>query len=139
MIIFLIGIVILLIGIIAAIIESNTNSFNFSLEEALLWTAFIGITIGSIMVFVMTGIFITNHAGIDAGIHKYEIEHDGLVKRLEIINSDYEDVSKSDVIKDITEWNKDVYSEKYWSSNPWTNWFYSQRFVDSLEYIELEE
>lgn len=139
MIIFLIGIAILLIGIIAAIIELKVNINNSSLEEALLWISGIGIGIGASAVFIMFLVIIINHAGIDAEIHKYEIEHDGLVKRLEIINSDYEDVSKSDVIKDITEWNKSVYSRKYWSSNPWTNWFYSQRFVDSLEYIELEE
>ena len=36
------------------------------------------------------------------------IEYESLCNRLEIINSDYEDMSKSDVIKDVSEWNKMV-------------------------------
>lgn len=27
---------------------------------------------------------------------------------------------------------------KYWAKNPWTSWFWSQKLVDSLEYIELD-
>lgn len=50
-----------------------------------------------------------------------------------------EKVSKVTVIKDVQEWNSDVYSQKYWSESPWTNWFYSEEIVDSLEYIEMEE
>ena len=54
-----------------------------------------------------------------------------------IRKDEYEDVSKSDVIKDISEWNKKVYSCKHWANNPWTSWFYSKRVADSLEMIEM--
>ena len=54
------------------------------------------------------------------------------------ITSEYEDVSKSDVIKDIAEWNKNVYSEKHWAYNPWTSWFYFKRVADDMKMIEME-
>ena len=54
-------------------------------------------------------------------------------------NSDYEDASKAAVIQRVYEWNKKVYNAKYWSSNPLTNWFWNKKYVDSLEYIELED
>ena len=71
-------------------------------------------------------------------IQKTQITYEGLVKRLEIVNSEYENVSKSEVIKDISEWNKKVYSNKYCAESLWTNWLVSQKYADSLQYIELE-
>ena len=53
-----------------------------------------------------------------------------------IRKDEYEDVSKSDVIKDISEWNKKVYGYKHWAYNPWTNWFYSKRVADDMKMIE---
>lgn len=52
--------------------------------------------------------------------------------------SDYEDVSKTTVIANAYDWNKEVHNAKYWAKNPWTSWFWSQKLVDSLEYIELD-
>jgi hypothetical protein len=59
-----------------------------------------------------------------------------LQKRLEIVNSEYEDVSKSDVIKDIANWNQEAYNYKYWNSNLFTNWMYSDKVAESYKYIE---
>ena len=91
---------------------------------------------GGILAFTMSILIIINHVGVDATIEKNKIEYESLCERYEIVTSEYEDVSKSDVIKDIAEWNKKVYSEKYWAYNPWTNWFYSKRIVDDLKMIE---
>lgn len=85
---------------------------------------------------IMAFCIICAHIGVDATIEKNKIEYESLCERYEIVTSEYEDVSKSDVIKDIAEWNKKVYSEKYWAYNPWTNWFYSRRIVDDLKMIE---
>lgn len=38
---------------------------------------------------------------------------------------------------DIIDFNNRLRSEKYWSSNPWTNWFYNDR-VAEIGYIEYE-
>lgn len=75
------------------------------------------------------------HVGENKNIEMNNIEYESLCNRLEIINSDYEDMSKSDVIKDVSEWNKMVLEKKYWAKNQWTSWFFSQKVVDELKYI----
>lgn len=91
---------------------------------------------GGLIAFIMAICIICAHVGVDATIEENRIEYEALCERQEIINSEYEDVSKSDVIKDIAEWNKNVYSEKHWAYNPWTSWFYSKRVADELKMIE---
>lgn len=71
-------------------------------------------------------------------INQNKIRYESLEKRLEIIDSDYEDVSKSDVIKDIAEWNEEACDYHYWSDNPFTNWFYSKKIARSYKYIEYD-
>lgn len=93
--------------------------------------------LGGGIAFIMTICIICAHVGVDAQIEENRIEYESLCERQEIINSEYEDVSKSDVIKDIAEWNKKVYSTKHWAYNPWTNWFYSKRVADELKMIEV--
>ena len=78
------------------------------------------------------------HAVENKNIEMNNIEYEGLCQRLEIVNSEYEDMSKSDVIKDVSEWNKMVLEKKYWSKNPWTSWFFSQKVVDDLKYIDYK-
>ncbi len=91
---------------------------------------------GGLIAFIMAICIICAHVGVDAQIEENRIEYESLCERYEIVTSEYEDVSKSDVIKDIAEWNKNVYSEKHWAYNPWTSWFYSKRVVDELQMIE---
>ena len=93
---------------------------------------------GGIIGFAMLCIIIIAHVGVDAQIEENRIEYNALCQRYEIITSEYEDISKSDVIKDIAEWNKKVYSTKHWAYNPWTNWFYSKRVADDMKMIEME-
>lgn len=84
-------------------------------------------------------VIISGYALVNYTIQRNEIEYEGLCKRYEIVKSDYEDVSKSDVISDITEWNDKVYRTKYWTENPWTNWFNPKKIADNLNYIPLDE
>ena len=92
---------------------------------------------GGLIAFIMAVCIICAHVGVDATIEENRIEYESLCERYEIVTSEYEDVSKSDVIKDIAEWNKKVYSTKHWAYNPWTNWFYSKRIADDLKMIEV--
>ena len=64
------------------------------------------------------------------------IKYESLLERREIINSEYEDYSKSDVIRDIAEWNSDVAICKSLLESPWTNIIVSKKVVDNLKYIE---
>ena len=91
---------------------------------------------GGLIAFIMAICIICVRVGVDATIEENRIEYESLCERYEIVTSEYEDVSRSDVIKDIAEWNKNVYSEKHWAYNPWTSWFYSKRVADELQMIE---
>lgn len=91
---------------------------------------------GGVTAFIMTIIIFVEHVGVEVRIEKNRIKYESLCERNEIVVSEYEDVSKSDVIKDIAEWNQNVYSYKHWAYNPWTNWFYSKRIADQMEMIE---
>lgn len=92
--------------------------------------------IGLIIAVTMALFILFAHCVVGATIEQNRIEYESLCNRVEVISSDYEDVSKSEVIKDVAEWNKRVYSYKYWAYNPWTSWFYSRRIADELETIE---
>jgi hypothetical protein len=121
-------VVMLVLGII---IESKC-SYDLNVIGAIL--SFLGLTGLSISLTVI----IATHATSYKTIQQNKIEYDGLCKRYEIVKSEYEDVSKSDVIADITAWNKEVYNTEYWTENPWTNWFNPKSIADNLEYIPLE-
>jgi len=94
--------------------------------------------VGTFCLIVSLLVIIGVHATASKKIAQNKIDYDGLCKRYEVIKSEYEDVSKSDVIADITAWNIEVYNTKYWSENPWTNWFNPREIADNLEYIPLE-
>ena len=91
---------------------------------------------GALAGIIMICCIIIAHTGVDAQIEENRIEYEALCERQEVVMSEYEDVSKSDVIKDIAEWNQKVYSYKHWAYNPLTNWFYSKSVADELEMIE---
>ena len=106
-------------------------------EEGVLFGLGLLLTVGGgLIAFIMAICIIGAHVGIDAQIEENRIEYESLCQRYEIVTSEYEDVSKSDVIKDIAEWNKNVYSEKHWAYNPWTSWFCSKRVADDMKMIE---
>lgn len=127
MILFIGVIVIIAIGVV---IFNKTK--NYIVETIALITWVVGLGAAVAMAFII----IFAHCGVSATIERNRISYESLCKRNEIISSNYEDVSRSEVIKDVAEWNKSVYSYKYWAYNPWTNWFYSKRIADELEMIE---
>jgi len=97
------------------------------------------IIIGAICTTIVISVIISGHVGVEVTIEENRITYESLCERNEVISSEYEDVSRSEVIKDIAEWNKMVYSYKYWAYNPWTNWFHSKRVADELQMIERSE
>ena len=91
---------------------------------------------GCIAMLMCLGAIIGVHAMANSRINKNKIQYESLQKRLEIVNSEYEDVSKSDVIRDIANWNQKAYDYNYWNNNLFTNWFYSDKVAESYKYIE---
>ena len=129
MILTILAVAITVIGIVMIIKSGGYN-------EIVCGFGFLFAICGGLVAYIMVCCIICAHVGIDAQIEKNKIKYEALCERQENVDSEYEDVSKSDVIKDIAKWNEDVYSCKYWASNPWTSWFYSKRVVDSVEMIE---
>lgn len=107
-------------------------------NEVLMNCGFAATVAGGFAAVVMAFLIIVSHIGVDVAIEKNRIKYESLCERYELVESEYEDVSKSDIIKEITEWNLSVYSEKHWANNPWTSWFHSKRVADSVEMIEIK-
>ena len=132
MIITIASIVILLLGIFFFVVFGNDY-------EPAEYGGGILLLCGSMLLIGSILCIIFSHIAIQKTIQENQIAYEGLCKRLEIVNSDYEDISKSDVIADITEWNTKVYRIKYWAYNPWVDWFNPKEIADNLEYISLEK
>lgn len=120
--------------LLAAVIGFTIFSLTDNEDAVTIGGIFFGV--GALVAFLMLLTIVSEHVGVSATIAENQIEYESLCERKELITSEYEDVSKSDVIKDIAEWNKDVYSYQHWAYNPWTSWFYSKEIADSMEMIE---
>lgn len=125
---------IFIITVVAAIIGFVVMSLTDNEVVGFIGSIFFGA--GAIVGVIMLLMIVTEHVGVNANIAEKQIEYEALCERKELISSEYEDVSKSDMIKDIAEWNKNVYSYQHWVYNPWTSWFYSKRIADNMEMIE---
>ena len=95
--------------------------------------------LGGIATFIVVVVIIIGHTGVDASIYKAHMQRESIIKQIECVNSEYEDITRSKVIENAYNQNKNVYTAKYWGKSPFTNWFWSQEYVDSLEYINLGE
>ena len=138
MIITLIALGILMIGIILVILNEKTDIFGrFYDDIEILGCLFI--VFGGVASILCIGLILFKGVEENKSINENRMTYESLQRRIEIVNSEYEDASRSDLIKDINEWNKQVYDKKYWAKNPWTNWFINQKIVDELEYIDFEE
>lgn len=123
----LITIALIIIGIVVLVTSGSCNNLRFTLGVTSL---LVGIFIG----FIIGVIAITHHIAVNKDIYEAEIQYESLTKQLQTIDSEYEDVSKAEIIQKVYNWNTKVYRLKYW-----TNWLYSKKYADSLKYIELEE
>lgn len=131
MIITLIFITMFILGIIVFTFEHA--------NEIAIFLSLISIIIGFAVSVICLLTIIAVHLTSDNDICNTQIEYESIVKQVEVINSDYEDVSKATVIDKAYTWNKKVHSEQYWGNNPWTNWFWDKDYIESLKYIDLED
>ena len=136
MIITLIAISLLIIAISGFLILDKTYFSDIVDDIVCFITALSGV-LGSITILICLMVILCSHIDVDYDIHKAQLEHDSIIKQLEYIDAEYENVSKVEIIQKIYEWNQKVYSEKHGSENLWINWFYSKKYADSLEYIEF--
>ena len=138
MIITLITIVVLALGVIGGILSYRDIIPRKYDEHIAFWSA-VAVCFAGIAMFIEIALIVDAHCAVNKNIYEYNLERESIVKQVECISSNYEDVSKATVIANVYDWNKEVHNTKYWVENPWTSWFCSQKFADSLEYIELED
>ena len=136
MIITLIAISLLIIAIAGFLILNKMN-MSYIVDEIVCFITALSGTLGSITIFICLMVIICSHIDVDYDIHKAQLERESIIKQLEYIDSEYENVSKVEIIQKVYEWNQKVYREKRGSENLWINWFYSKKYADSLEYIEF--
>ena len=137
MIITLIAILLLIIAIVGFLILNKTYISDIIFDIVSVITI-LSVILGSITIFICLMCILCSHIDVDYDIHNAQLERDSIIKQLEYIDAEYENVSKVEIIQKVYEWNQKVYSEKRGSENLWINWFYSKKYADSLEYIELE-
>lgn len=138
MILTLMFVAVLIIGIVSGFLFKKAKAFSWQETVCELVCCF-GLIIGIIGCGVCFLHIISSHTnGVEREIYMRELEYKKLLMQVELVDSEYEDVSKIEVIQKVFEWNNDVYSAKYWAYNPWTNWFYNRKLVDSLQYIDME-
>lgn len=138
MIITLITIVVLALGVISCILLYQ-DIIPLKYDEPIAFLSVVAVCLAGIAMFIEIAIIVDAHCAVNKNIYEYNLERESIIKQVECISSGYEDVSKATVIANVYDWNKEVYGRKYWTENPWTSWFCSQKFADSLEYIELED
>lgn len=112
------------------------NSFKY---DGLDMGGLVCMLLGGITTFIAVVVIIIGHTRVDTSIYKARTQRESIIKQIECVNSEYEDITKLKVIEKVYDWNKNVYTAKYWGKSPFTNWFWSQEYVDSLEYINLGE
>lgn len=104
-------------------------------KDSLAFSGVVSVTLGVISIFFVILFIIGAHIGVDNTIKRKNLQYESLCYRLELANSDYEDFSRLEIVKDITEWNDNTIDYKYWAENPWTSWFYSRKVADNLKII----
>ena len=136
MIITLIAISLLIIAIAGFLILNKTYISDIVFDIVSVITI-LSATLGGITILICLMAILCSHIDVDYDIHIAQLERDSIIKQLEYIDAEYENVSKVEIIQKVYEWNQKVYGEKRGSENLWINWFYSKKYADSLEYIEL--
>ena len=136
MIITFIAILLIIIAI-AGFLISNKMNFSYIVDEIVCSIVALSGVFGGITICVCLLLILSSHFDVDYDIRNAQLERDSIIKQLEYIDAEYENVSKVEIIQKVYEWNQKVYREKRGSENLWINWFYSKKYADSLEYIEF--
>lgn len=102
----LLGIGLLIVGGILLYVEYKTYS------NACFYTGFVTFMSGLIIAIICILNLIVGRCAVDKRIYDAELEYNALIKQVEAVNSEYEDVSKATVINRVYRWNKGVYSKK---------------------------
>lgn len=134
MIITLIVIALVVFFIVVWYLDNCADVYiNEFLENCAMVSGVVGIT----SMLAIIPLLLIIHCNVDHQIQLAQMKRESLTQQVEIINSNYEDVSKAQVINNVYEWNKYVCTIRWANDNPLFSWFYNDRYADSLEYIDV--
>lgn len=78
-----------------------------------------------------------NDAENEKTIHENYIKYQGLCRELELLEANDPEISKTDVMRDIIEWNDYVVEYKEGAESKWTYILYSQEVAENLQTIDF--
>lgn len=140
MIFIIFFVALIVIGVVFRIImKSHKKDYHSSWKRKL----YVSMVINSCTLIGLAGLAVcltvifTSNIGVNEKIYDAQLDRESIVQQLERVKSDYEDVSEIEVIDKVYQWNKEVHAAKYWSQNPWANWFWNKEYVYSLKYIDM--
>lgn len=80
-----------------------------------------------------------SRVGIDQKIYEAKLKRESIVEEIEALGRQENSPMTATVIQDVRDWNIEVSNVRYWAENPWTNIFSSTRYVDAMEYIDMDD
>lgn len=82
---------------------------------------------------------LASRVGIDQKIYEAKLKRESIVEEIEALGRQENSPMTATVIQDVRDWNIEVSNVRYWAENPWTNIFWSTRYVDAMEYIDMDD
>ena len=138
MLMVLMGIVFIVIGI-AIIAISVIQKRKTKKKNAGVFFGSLFLVLGFIWVMTMALIILEAHSCADSDIANNNNEYVLLSASVCLLetNPNYEE--KDAIIESVNKWNEKVDNGRRYLKSPWTNWLYSKRVIDAMEYIEIPE
>lgn len=109
--------IIVLAAVLLAITIDVINGCKWNCDAVEIFSCMI-LGTGGVVLFVMILAIIVSHVAVDKRISKMQMKHDYIMQEIKVVNNEWEDVSVVSVIQEVSEWNQDVLSDKYWAKNP---------------------
>ena len=129
MILTLLAIFILMVGIFCLVIERKCYLW----DEALCFIGGLSLVIGAIFSLVFIGVTFSNRCTLNIEYENKLAEKQMLEYRIE----QGEEIAGNELLyTQVVEFNNELRSVKYWSKNPWTNWFKNYKIAE-MDYIEI--
>ena len=131
---------ILVICIIAQIYIKTTNKDTW--VDDLDLPTLVGAVISGGALILMIFVIVLTHATADIEAEENRIRRTTLVAEYEATNNTEVGpatiVMYNEIQDKICSWNIECVEAQYYSKSPWVNWFYDEKVVDSLKYIDVE-
>lgn len=134
MILTLTGVVLMALGAICLYVAKDdyTKDWTFCM-------GFLGMIFGGILLFGCVIVIISTHVQQFYRIQQSDMQRETIELQLEKAMDSNDTLAQNKAIDKAYKWNARVFGIKTYSKNLIVNWFYDQEWVDSLEYIEVEE